>query len=235
MTEATMPSDPRKRQKKLERRTARRKQKRHGLARAQSSGLPGQLSAASKFPVLHCWISQSLEAQGMGAVLLSREFQGGQVAVATFLVDRYCLGVKDTWAEVLHRTAYDDKYLRKMTADVPQRSASPAEARKLVEQAVEYARGLGLTPHPDYAKALLLFGDIDPSQSDASFEFGKDGKPLFIAGPEDSPEFCRKILAILTNHCGPGGFEYVIPFGDEFLDEMPEDYLEDDEEENERP
>ncbi len=208
-----MPTDPRKRQKKLERRAAKRKEKRHNLVRAHSAGLPGQLAAANRFPVRDCWIGDSLKTQGIGWVLISREMPNGQVAVATFLVDRYCLGVKDVWAEVLHRTAYEEKYLRRRSRELPAHDVSPAEARKFVESAVAYARGLGLSPHADYQKAMILFGDIDPAQSDAQFEFGKDGKPFFISGPHDTPERCRQIMAILMNKLGPGGFHYLMEVG----------------------
>jgi hypothetical protein len=203
-----MPADPRKRQKKLERRAAKRKEKKHSVIRSQSSGLPGQLSAASKFPVLNCWI---VEEDGIGSLHLSRAFPNGQVAAANFLVDRWCLGIKDTWAEVLHRTAYDEKYLRDRGADLPPpRHLKPEDARKLLEDAVEYARGLGFAPHADYSKAVLLFGDIDPAQSTAEFEFGKDGKPFFVSGPNDTPERCKQIVATLLNNCGPGNFDYLI-------------------------
>jgi hypothetical protein len=223
-----MPGDPRKRQKKLERRAARRKEKKHSVARTQSAGLPGQLSAASKYPVLNCWIS---EQQGMGTLHLSREFPNGQVAVASFLVDRYCLGIKDAWAEVLPRPAYEEKYLR-MRTGLPKRLLDPAEARKYLEEAADYAQSIGLSPHSDYRKALLLFGDIDPAASDATFEFGKDGKPLFIAGPYDSAERCRQIVAILTKHCGPDGFHYVISSERfDYAGHEPDGYLEDEDEE----
>src|SRR5262245_10068756 len=182
-----MPADPKKRQKKLEKRAAKRKEKKHQVIRVQSAGLPAQLSAAARFPVLNCWIGNTLESQGLGPVLLSRVFPNGQVAVALFLVDRYCLGVKDAFGEVLSRADYDNKYLRKMASTSPSRSVSPAEARKFLEEAVAYAQGLGLAPHPDYARALLLFGDVNPADSDATFTFGKDRKPFFINGPNDTP------------------------------------------------
>jgi hypothetical protein len=204
-----MGSDPRKRQKKLERRAAKRKQKKHLLERGQNVGIGQRLTAAAKFPVLHCWISDSVQTQGIGWVLLSRELPNSRVAAAVFLVDRYCLGVKDAFGEVLDRLDYDKKYRRKLTADMPARSVSPAEARKFLEAAVAYAHGLGLPPHPDYPKAMLLFGDVDPAESNAQFEFGKDGKPFFFAGPHDTPERCRRIMAILNNTCGPGNFDYL--------------------------
>jgi hypothetical protein len=205
-----MGTDPRKRQKKLERRSAKRKEKRHVQARVDSAGLPEQLRAAVAYPVLHAWIGESLGPQGIGSVVLSRELPARQVAVSNFLVDRYCLGVKDAWATVIDRLTYDTKFLRKAQRDVPARNVPPAEARKLVEQAVAYAHGLGLAPHPDYPTAMILFGDVNAADSDAVFEFGKDGMPFFISGPHDTPERCRQVVAILNKTCGPGKFHYLI-------------------------
>src|SRR5438105_14567096 len=99
--EGVMPVDPRKRQKKLERRTAKRKEKRQFIARRENLGVGHQLTAASRCPVLHCWVADSLQEEGIGSVVLSRELSGGRVAVASFLVDAYCLGVKDAFAVVM--------------------------------------------------------------------------------------------------------------------------------------
>jgi hypothetical protein len=184
------------------------------------------LTAASKYPVLNCWI---IESEGMASVHLSREMPGGQVAVANFLVDRYCLGIKDVWAEVLHRTSYEQKYVREMETEIPPRRMPPADARKLIEEAAEYARGIGFSPPADFHKALLLFGDISAADSTAEFTFGKDGKPFFIAGPNDGPARCREIISVLMNHCGPDGFDYVLPLGgDEYVGLMDDEDYEDD-------
>src|SRR5262245_26993843 len=142
-----MASNPRKRQKKLERRTARRKQKKQTVARQESGGLPARLAGAAKYPVLHCWVMTALEDSGMGSVLFSRH-AGGMVAVAVFLVDRFCLGVKDAHGEVLHRADYDRKYVPRFQTDHPSRDLAPADAYKLLVDAAAYARSIGLPPHP---------------------------------------------------------------------------------------
>jgi hypothetical protein len=208
--EEIMANDPRKLQKKLERRAAKRKEKKHVRVREQSAGLAERLSAASTWPALHCWIGNSITQQGIGWVVFARAMSNGPVAVASFLVDSYCLGVKDVFAEILPRSAYDDKYMRKMTTDMPSRSVAPAEARKLLEEAVAYAREIGFSPHADYPRAMTIFGDINAADSDAQFQFGKDGKPFFISGPNDSPERCKQIVAILSKTCGPGLFDYLV-------------------------
>ncbi|HTU22255.1 MAG TPA: hypothetical protein VMG10_29725 [Gemmataceae bacterium] len=208
-----MANDPRKRQKKLERRASKRKEKRHVRIREQSAGLAERLSAAVKFPVLNCWIGDSIAEQGIGWVVLSRAMPNGSVAAASFLVDSYCLGVKNVHAEILPRSEYEDKYLRHMMAKMPSRDAAPAEARKLLEGAVAYAREIGFSPHPDYPRVMVLFGDIKAADSDAHFEFGKDGKPFFVSGPNDSSERCKQIVAILHKTCGPGQYDYVVVAG----------------------
>ena len=206
-----MATDPKKHQKKLERRAAKRKEKKQLVTREQHMPITERLTDAARFPVLDCRVSHSLQDSGIGWVLLSRELPGRHVAVACFLVDRYCLGVKDAFGEVLSRPEYNNKYLRKMLSEKASYSVSPADARKLLEEAVAYARGLGLHPHADYFKAIPLFGHINAADGTAHFEFGKDGKPLFIAGPHDTAERCRQILGILNESCGPGNFHYILP------------------------
>src|SRR5262249_58183670 len=83
-----------------------------------------------------------------------------------------------------------------------------------IEGGVGSAGGFGIQPHPDYQKARLLFGGIDPGECAETFEYGKDGKPFFVAGPNDTPERSRQIVRMLEQSCGPDGFHYLIPFGD---------------------
>jgi len=203
--------DPRKRQKKQERRAAKRKTKHHDLARTKSAGLPERMAAATRFPVLFSWASDGLWTEGMGSVGLSRKLPSGLVAVGTFLVDRYCLGVKDAMAAVLPAPIYESKVIRGLPGGA--KPMAPATVRRLVEQAVAYAASLGFHPHPDFHKARIIFGDIDPAQAEEEFAFGKDGKPLFIAGPYDTPERCRQVMRTLERAVGPDGYHFTIPFG----------------------
>jgi hypothetical protein len=211
--EVFVAKDPRKRQKKLERRSAKRKEKRHLLHREENVGLAERLRRVSNCPVLHCSISEKLEDSGLGWVMLSRTLPGGSIAIASFVVDRYCLGVKDAFGEIMPHSAYEQKYLRKMMVQMPSRSVSPAEARKLIEGAISYARSIGFSPHADYGKVVPLFGDVNAADSDAHFEFGKDGKPFFVAGPYESEERCNQVLAILDKTCGSGQYHYLIGVG----------------------
>lgn len=219
-----MSADPRKRQKKLERRAAKRKSKAQQLVKSKPAGLGERLAVAAGYPVLHAGATIDLWNQGLGWVYLSRKMPGEMVAFSVFLVDRLCLGVKNAMAEIQPWFAYEHDFLGKMRKQFTAETMAPAAVRKLVEGAVEYARQLGLAPHPDYHKAKRIFGDIDAGSCREEFEFGQDGKPYFIAGPNDTPARCTQIMKTLTFHCGPDGFDYTIPVSpnDMLADELTE-------------
>lgn len=43
------------------------------------------------------------------------------------------------------------------------------------------------------------------------FEYGRDGKPFYVAGPNDSSAASCRILSLLQQQCGSSGFHYMIP------------------------
>ena len=208
-----MAMDSRKRQKKLERRKAKAKAKKKALARQESRGIAPRLDEAAQAPILHCCTTDVLWDQGMSSVLISRKLKSGRVAFVIFLLDVYCLGVKNVTLGVVPRSQYDWQVYEKLCDRYQLVKLAPEAARKLVEGAVEYARDLGLSPHPDYRKARLIFGDVDAGSCREEFVYGQDGKPYFVAGPYDSPWRCRQIIHTLTDRCGPDGFHYMMPLG----------------------
>ncbi len=215
-----MAKDTRRRQKKLERRKAKAKAKKEALARRKSRGMAARFEeAAAEAPILHCCTTDVLWDQGMSPVLISRKLKSGHVAFVIFLLDVYCLGVKDVTLGVGPRSRYDFQVHGKLSDQYRLVRLTPEAARKLVEGAVEYAHNLGLPPHPDYYKARPIFGDIDAESCREEFVYGQDGKPYFVAGPYDSPWRCRQIIHTLTDRCGPDGFHYFMPL--EAIGEVP--------------
>jgi yecA family protein len=87
----------------------------------------------------------------------------------------------------------------------------PACAKKLIEGAIAYAEDLGFAPHRDYRKARKVLSGIDAALCPTDFTYGRDGKPCYVAGPDDSEERVERVLAILESRCGPDGFGYVYP------------------------
>ncbi|CBE69067.1 protein of unknown function [Candidatus Methylomirabilis oxygeniifera] len=168
------------------------------------------LVPASHAPIDQCKIPTRLFELGIGNVVISRRHPSGQISLAIFLLDVYCLGVKD----VFHRLVDPSQYANIMAGlarDSPLEDIDLTCARKLIEGAVEYARQFQLTPHPDYKTARTILGEVDAAACPRDFEYGRDGKPFYVAGPNDSPATSRRILSLLEQQCGPDGFHYMIP------------------------
>jgi hypothetical protein len=207
----TMAIDPRKRQKKLERRSAKQKAKKRELVRRNPQSLAGRMDLAAAWPILHCCVIADLWTDGIGNVLVSRHRSNGDVAAAMFLVDVYCLGVKDAFVNFGSRPHYEKTLYDTLQMRYKLVHLRPECARKLVEGAVRYALDLGLSPHADYRAASRIFGDIDAAACDEAFTYGNDGKPYFIAGPRDDQARCQYVMNTLTQVCGSGGFHFLMP------------------------
>ena len=148
-----------------------------------------------------------------------------QVAGAIFLVDIYCLGVKDVITMIGPEWKWNERLQQQRDSGRRLDKISPEAARKLVEGSVEYARSPGIAPHRDWIHASPIFGDVDASLCLTEFEFGKDGKPLFVAGPYDTPERVQQIMSALANSTGEGNYHYMLPTGEDelFLGEDDDD------------
>ncbi len=175
--------DPRKRQKKLEKQKAKKKAEQKEIARRQSQGMPARLEAASRAPILHCCYMKALWEVGIGNVLVSRLLSSGEVAFVMFLVDVYCLGVKDLFLNIAPRARYDSKIYDQLLEQGPVQHFKPECARKLVESAVAYAACPGTPAAPG-----LSHGEIDLRRHfrrclPGAIRFRPERQALFLCRP----------------------------------------------------
>lgn len=157
------------------------------------------------------YVTSSLFQHGMGTVAVCRFKAGGRVEVGAFLVDTYCLGVKDATLIVHDAASLEAHLLPDIFHGAPYSSCPASYARKLVEDAAAYARSLGFAPTSDYKKGARVFGGIDPKECDEVFEFGRGGKPYYIAGPNDGQKRIERIVNVLRAKCGDDGFDFTVP------------------------
>ena len=92
--------------------------------------------------------------------------------------------------------------VEKMEAIQAMRAITPACLAKIVKGAVEYAQSFGFPPHPDYRHASTLLEGIDPSTCPNQFTFGRDGKPFYIQGPNESLAQAEAITQRVQNAGG---------------------------------
>lgn len=207
-----MAIDPKRRQKALARKSAKRKARHAATRAAHPAGIPS-LARLAAFPLHECLVPEGLFEQGIGNVLVTRRLPSGELACAAFLVDAWCLGVKNALLHVWSQAYYEDRVEHLLLQETLE-DVAPAYARKLLSDAVAYARGLGLPPHPDFREAAAIFEGIDAAECPETFSFGREGKPFFVSGPNDTPTRCRQILETLQARLGPDGFHFVVGAAD---------------------
>jgi hypothetical protein len=195
-----------RRQKQLAKKKAKREEKRSQIARQTSHDPTIRLASAAAWPIVETLIPVDLWEQGIGNLILARRHPTGQIAAAVFLVDVWCLGSKNAYWNILPESEYRAQ-VRKLEKRGELQNAAPEYFAKLVHDAVEYAQSFGFPPHPDYRHARMLLQGIDASLCSEKFEFGKDGKPLYVAGPYDSEEKIKTIM----HRLGEGRGEFIVP------------------------
>jgi hypothetical protein len=142
---------------------------------------------------------------GLVAVLIAREHRYDKVMVGGWLVDVYCLGVRDVFGPraVVGRdlAAFVEDYFDGYPAPAV---AAPVElARHLVLGAAEYARGLGFEPPPSLEASTEQLGALEGA---SAITFGKDGRPVFVRRAQDD---VASVVRTLEGSVGEGNFDVV--------------------------
>lgn len=213
-----------KRQKKLAKHKAKREERRSELARRESKDPTVRLKDAEKWPIVDTLLSDQIWTDGIGDAVIVRRMPDGNLAVAVFLLDVYCLGVKNAFWRILSKQGVREM-LETMDATETMRSVRVAKLVKLIHGSKAYAHSLGFAPHPDYRHASMLLAGIDPASCTEEFTFGYRGRPFYIQGPNDSYE---RVKAISQRVVELGG-DYLM--GLDFDEGLAASELEDDEHE----
>lgn len=168
---------------------------------ALEQSLPARVARAAKSPIQHCYFSARLFEDGIGTVLLARGASARHVVLGSFLLDVLCLGVKNVMFEQVDNDAFD-YYMDVTNAASPVVAVDPCYARKLLRDVVAWSHSLGFAPHRDFSVVERLFGEVRAEDSDAAFQFGCEGKPLYMPGPTDTPALIRWRTEQLQKYLG---------------------------------
>jgi len=186
-----------------------------------------------QLPFNEIYIRQDWKETGLAEIIVSKKQPGGNLLVGSYIVDTYCLGVKDCFAK-FNLTQYEYEDLKEqIMRDIIFKRLKVNELHNIIYGAIDYAEELGFKPHKDFEVAQYL---LDPELIDDGIdeiEFGKGGQPLFIQGPYDNPDI---IMATLNKTVGEGNYLYIqsmhlddMDFDDDYEDD-DNDYENDDDE-----
>src|ERR1019366_1473604 len=132
-------------QKYLARKRQKQEKKTTQTKPGNAGSMASQIALAGKAPIHECLVPANLFERGIGNLVFSRSLPDGRMALAMFLLDVFCLGVKNTFFAIVARDEYDRRLRSWREAESLQR-IDPACLRKLVEGGVVYARELGFNP-----------------------------------------------------------------------------------------
>ncbi len=148
----------------------------------------------------------SKRGPGFAVVTVTRSPRFNRFITCSYLVDYWCLGVKDaSGPRRYNRSEYQritNLYYDSFIGGSERISLTEAQA--IVWGAVEYAEKLGFKPHADFEEAKKYLGEWD---REVEIEFGDNGKPLYHSGPYDNP---TAIINTLNKSVGEGNYHYII-------------------------
>jgi hypothetical protein len=202
-----------RRQKSLMKKKQKDKQRKKTSKKGFFSGLAGDfyktvlIKRAKEAPVFECLINPDWQESGLARILLSRRQSNGNLIIGTYLVDVLCLGLKNTFCNAdISQDEYEYKLKAGMYRDKLPINCHPRLAHRIIYGGIEYAKALGFSPQKDFAMSRHVLDE--PSEVDLTIpvEFGRGGKPVYIAGPEDDVE---RIMRQLGKKAGEGSFNFV--------------------------
>ena len=207
-----MPRDEARRQKKLMRK--RRKDKKRKEARAAEDSAPTQserrkILGARELPVYECLINPSWQEHGLAHILLSRRQTDGNLLYGVYLTDVYCLGLKNTFCNANFTISRYKRELRNKLyqEETPVDCPLPL-AHTIIYGGIEYAAQFGFEPNEDFELTQYVLDARESVELCKEVEFGKDGKPFFVAGPHDD---VKRIMRQLDSKAGEGNFDFMHP------------------------
>ncbi|HET6251008.1 MAG TPA: hypothetical protein VFE47_25185 [Tepidisphaeraceae bacterium] len=114
----------------------------------------------------------------------------GRNVLAGFLVDAWCVGLKDSWGEQnVSRLDFND-LIERVSATMPMKRIDADEAAELVKSAVYFPGKNGFALPAGWTKWAAIFGPIDFNHDIDLSRFTKNGKLLYVG----SESFLRRRL-----------------------------------------
>lgn len=160
-------------------------------------------SGCSKFPIYECKALKNWDEIGISPVCVVRELDKNMYVFISYLVDFWCLGVKDTTVK-FGISKEDLKYFYEHTADIvgeELETISYEDARSLILGSIDFAKTIDLPPHPIWTGIPTSFIE-DHLPFEKKFTFGKEGVPHYTSGPYDHENYDIEDIVCKVSNAG---------------------------------
>jgi hypothetical protein len=167
---------------------------------------------ARSLPIEECLISWDWQDMGICNIIVARRHKTGNLTLGIYLVDLYCLGVKDAHYQFnIDQEDYED--IKDSYGHLE--NCEYVLAHNIIYGAIAFAEDYGFKPHKDFAIAQFILEEDDDNVELMELEFGLEGMPFYVEGPNDSAAKINQIKGTLLRTAGEGNFK-VLEDTDEF-------------------
>ena len=144
------------------------------------------ISKGRNLPFYECFINSDWKTHGLATITISKKMPSGKFIIAVYLVDILCLGVKNTFFNINFDSIQYNEFIERLKENSEgQDICDISHAHNIIYGAIDFAEDAGFKPHKEFAiTEYLLDPDLITDGID-EIEFGRDGKPLYIQGPDD--------------------------------------------------
>ena len=174
-----------------------------------------RLQRADKWPVVRALAGAEIWENGIGDLAIARQESEGQLVFGVYLVDVFCLGVKNALWRTGTLGDFEELIGHIEQNQTMHRSLPLAWSRSSRERSSTLNL---LASHRTLTSAMprcCSRGSI-PRRARKNSTFGQDGRPLYIQGPHESP---AEVMAIVDRVQLAGG-HYTLAFPGAGLEEL---------------
>lgn len=161
---------------------------------------------ARKMPIVACYATADWKTDmGIVQATVVRQRNDGNFLVGSYLVDTYCLGVKDVFYNSKVDQSELDQMLEHWDDSTGLEPADYAEVHNLIYGAVEFAEEAGIRPCQQFGVCQYVLEEDDEKIPLIEYEYGLNGRYYL----ENRMMNEKRYLPILERNLGVGNFDYV--------------------------
>lgn len=169
---------------------------------------------ARKLELGKCYMTD-LNEYGLGHIIVTRNHTGGKVSMAEYLVDIYCLGVKDSF----YRLRMDDYEVEDIVRQIDAMECPYNEAHNWIYGAIAFAEEAGIEPDKSFNLTQYMLEEDTDDIPLMEFEYGKEGKHLLVA---HNRQEANRYLPLLKQNLGDGNYDFIVEDTPDYYDEEDE-------------
>lgn len=146
-----------------------------------------------------CYATNNIKECGEGQVIVTRRHKGGKTSIAIYMIDTFCLGVKDSTFKLRLDENELEHLLMLVNMALNIHEVTYNEAHNLIYGAVAFAEEGGIKPDKSFALTKYMLEEDTDDVPLIEFEYGRNGKHCLMA---NSKREADKYLPTLKKHLG---------------------------------